>query len=555
MLIFGDLTFEEPREIIRAFTGEELATALPRLDELRQRLHVVGYIRYEAHRALSDKSYRSTGGMPLLWFAAFDKGTAYRAQAEATPGYIKVTPQTDFPRYSGHIERIREAIAAGRTYQVNYTYACTVEAKGLDSRALYERLRQEQPTPYSAYLENEYETILSCSPELFFEVEGQHILTRPMKGTMPRGETEEEDARLRHFLEEDAKNRAENLMIVDLLRNDLGRICRFGSVQVPELYAIETHSTVHQMTSSVTGELEAGIGLQAILEAIFPCGSITGAPKVETMKLIETLEQRERGVYCGAIAYLNPEKLCFSVPIRMLQQDKGSSSWTYGVGSGIVWDSRAESEWEECRTKTAFLQKVNPDFEILETMLLEDGKTEDLELHLQRMEYSADYFGYPFDRARLPLFSGSGMLRLLLDADGHFRTELHPVKASGTHKVRLSDKCIKSSNPYLGHKTTYRPWYAEDMERIRKGEVFDVLHFNERGELGEGARCNVVLELDGHYYTPPLSCGLLGGTQRTALLLNGRCRERVLYREDLERATRIYCINAVRGMVEVELMR
>jgi len=553
MLVFGDALFTDPIEEIYAYTTEDIFPALERLDSLRLKKHLVGYIRYEAYHAFLPRPSEYRSQLPLLYFAVFNQAKTFKSQEISQRGTITTIPVISFERYHRDICKIKEAIAAGRTYQVNYTYPCKVNATAYTEWELYQLLRKKQPTPYSAFIQNKEESILSFSPELFFEIENKKIQTRPMKGTSPRGKTKTEDNHHKEFLRTDIKNRAENLMIVDLLRNDIGRICEFDSVKVPHLYSIESHPTLHQMTSTVEGRLKERTSLQDILTALFPCGSITGAPKIETMKIIESLEQRQRGVYCGTIAYMNPQKICFSVPIRMLQKSKEESRWTYSVGSGIVWDSSAKGEWEECHTKTEFMNSIQTKFDIVESMLVENGHVTDYDLHMERMEKTAKFFDFPFDRSQFPKPQGNGKLRYIMDNTGSIAMSMENLASSSVNKAIISKDTLDSSNEFLRHKTSYKPWYEAALKRVMSGEVYDVIFFNEKDELCEGARSNIMIEKNGHCYTPPISCGLLPGTYRRLLLEKGLCTERIITREELLSADHIYSINSVRGQIELFL--
>jgi len=340
-------------------------------------------------------------------------------------------------------------------------------------------------------------------------------------------------------------------MIVDLLRNDLGKVATPGSVKVTQLFDVETHSTLHQMTSEIVAELKPSASLWEIFKALFPCGSVTGAPKRSTMAIIDALEKGPRGVYCGAIAFLQPGRATFSVPIRILQRTREESDYRYRVGSGIVWDSDPQEEWLETQTKTAFLQG---DYQLLETIRVTDGAWLYGAEHLARMEQSAQALGFPFQKPAKTSQHPDGILRLLLARDGTFTTELHPDKGISSTRVAIARQCVASFEPLLRHKTTYRPWYAESLEKIRSGELFDELFLNERGEMTEGSRSNLFAQLNGVLYTPPLACGLLNGILRQKLLDEGKCQERRLRLDDLQKAERLFCGNSVRGLIEVQLV-
>ncbi len=545
MQLYANRSFGSPVSVIEAFDAEGLADAFSRIEQAWKTSVLLGYIRYEARNALRNPSFRSE--LPLLYFEVHDTVRPY-VPSPRPEVPLTVVPSVDFATYRAALQRIKKEIADGNTYQVNYTYDCRVRTP-LPPFELFEMLLPRQTTPYATFIENRYESLLSFSPELFFEIEGRTIRTLPMKGTAPRGKDPAEDESNRRFLRSDLKNRAENVMIVDLLRNDLGQLAVPGSVKAEKLFEVETHKTLHQMTSEVTAELRDDVSLRDVFTALFPCGSVTGAPKRSTMALIDSLEKGARGIYCGAIGFLEPGRATFSVPIRILQRTRDEADYRYRVGSGVVWDSDPQEEWLETQTKTAFL---HGEWQILETLRVKDGVCLDGPDHLARMEQSAKALGFAFRR---PSLAGhpDGILRLLLARDGTLTAEHHPYDEIRSVRVRIADVRTASFDPMLRHKTTYRPWYAAALEKIRRGEVFDEIFLNENGEIAEGARSNVFVRLEGVLYTPPLACGLLNGILRQKLLDEGRCRERRLFPADLRAAERIFCGNSVRGLVEVTL--
>ena len=542
MQIYSDKKFDNPIEIISA--EGDLKEALNRIDELRNRYFLLGYITYDFKK---------------LYFEVFDRFEKYVPSSPKQLGTI-IRPLISKETYVNAINRIKEYIAEGVTYEVNYTYPSEVltNLNGLD---LYEAILEKQKTLYNTYLETPELTLLSYSPELFFKLKGNNILTKPMKGTAPRM-GDDKDAERRDFLYNDVKNRAENIMIVDLLRNDLGRIAETGSVKVDKLFEIEEHPTVFQMTSEISAELKENIKLYDIFKAIFPCGSITGAPKLSTMRVIEELEPLSRNIYCGAIGFLSPEECEFSVPIRILYGK--DNKYTYHAGGAIVWDSTAEDEWEETLVKTKFLETK---FDLIETAV------DDWESHVNRMKKSAQALGFKWNEEieKIGLFfdnishndihpnisksshcekncdfRGNPLtIRVTLDKNGNFDLS-HRNSQFGEKlpQVKLQGK-VNSHNPFLYHKTTVREAMPAD--------VFEHIRVNERGEVTEGVFTNIAIEKDGQLYTPPVSCGLLDGTFRQKLLSNGELIEKILYPEDLETADRIFCFNSVRKMVEVEL--
>lgn len=549
MQIFAGKKFENPIEIIEAFDNKSFVEAFSRIEILRKRhdTYLLGYIRYEAKDVFLGKEIKSK--LPLLYFELFNKYDEFEVQ-NTVDTVIKTNATINYKKYSKAIEKIKREIADGNTYEVNYTYDYKVET-GLEGLELYNHILPRQTTPYNTYLKNKYEEILSFSPELFFTLENNKIRTKPMKGTIKRGVNEKEDSENIEFLKNDIKNRAENVMIVDLLRNDLGKIAKTGTVKVDKLFDIETHNTVHQMTSEISAELENNITLYEIFQAIYPCGSITGAPKISTMNIIENIEKRKRGVYCGTIGLITPKKTVFSVPIRTLQKKNNEKFYTCGVGGAIVWDSTAKEEWDETLTKIKFIQN---NFQLVETMLVENGKIKYKKEHFNRLKKSAKDLGFKFNSNILKVKpEKNSILRLLLNKDGSFEAQHLPLEAIKTDKVSISKIRINSKGPLLYHKTTYRPWYDETMTKIKSGQIFDEIFFNEKGELTEGARSNIILQINDKWYTPPVECGLLNGILRQELIKQKKLSEKILYIENLKQAEKIFCINSVRGIVEIEV--
>lgn len=552
MQIYDDKVFNNPIEKLSAFNKIDFKKALNRIQALSKKYYLLGYIRYEAKEIFLGKEIKTK--FPLLYFEVYEDFQKYQPKNFENI-FIYTKPRLTYKQYEKDILRIKEQIEQGNTYEVNYTYDYDV-ITDCDEFALYQNLLREQKTQYNAFIKNDYETILSYSPELFFELCKNKILTKPMKGTVKRGTTLLEDEANKEFLKNDIKNRAENVMIVDLLRNDLSKIAKTGTVKVPKLFEIETHKTLHQMTSEITAELDENTTLYEILKAIFPCGSITGAPKISTMEIIDRAEKGRRNVYCGAIGFLSPEKTVFSVPIRILQKNADKKTYKYRVGGAIVWDSDIKDEWEETVTKTVFLNQTNLNFKIIETIKACAGELVYGKEHFDRMKKSADYFGFKFPavlRDFIP--QNEGMVRILLSKDGDYDVQYKKLKPEKSRIIKLSSFAIESANSFLYHKTSYRPWYEKSFEKIRSGEIYDEIFFNEKDELTEGARTNIVLQLDGKLYTPKLSCGLLNGILREKLIKEKKVFERVLHRNDLKNAQKIFCINSVRGITEVTLMK
>lgn len=542
MIVFGEKLFINPLKKIVAFNFDELKAAFAEIEELKKNFYLVGYLRYNAFS-------KQSSDFPLLYFEVFNSYNIYKTK-KTKKLLLNPTSCVNFCEYADAINKIKAEIANGNTYEVNYTYDFDVDYMG-DEIELFDFLLEKQKTPYNFYLKNEYDTVLSFSPELFFTLNNNHILTKPMKGTIKRGHTIEEDKKFIEFLRNDEKNRAENVMIVDLLRNDLGKIAQTGTVKVSKLFEIETHKTLHQMTSQIEADLKKGTTLFDIFNAIFPCGSITGAPKISTMRIISEVEKCDRNIYCGAIGMISPNETIFSVPIRILQKTNKQKVFKYRVGGAIVWDSEIQDEWEETLTKSKFL---NDEFQIIETMKIENGEILYQNEHFERMQKTAKHFCFKFEKQTIPIQKTNCMLRVLLNKDGKFDFEYkNMVSKNQSKKIAISPIVQDSKNEFLYYKTTYRPYFYDSFQKIKNGEIFDEIFFNEKGELTEGSRSNIVLQIGDKLYTPPINCGLLNGIYRQKLLKEGKCFEQILYKKDLLQAEKIYCINSVRGMVEVEL--
>lgn len=531
---------------------------------------VVLALAYEAAPAFDAALcvHSSMNGLPLAWAACHAAPLAWselaqeHAAFQAGPWRALVPPR----RYAERFARLREWIAEGETYQVNYTLPFEARMGG-SGLGWFVELARAQAGGFCAWLDLGRFEILSLSPELFFRLDGEGgVLARPMKGTAPRGRSEAEDRRLREGLFACPKNRAENVMIVDLLRSDLGRVAEPGSVRAPRLFHVEEYPTLFQMTSDVRARLKPDAGLAEVLRALFPCGSITGAPKIRATELIRELEPQPRGLYCGAIGLLEPSPAgrvrgCFSVPIRTIQLDRESSLARLGVGGGVTYDSNAAGEYAECLTKLRFALEPQAEFELLESLLLRNGCYPLLEWHLERLARSAGHFGFVYDGAavrralaELARRHPRGRLkaRLLLPRDGALRFEAAPL-SGGRSRVRLgfAPRPVDESDELLAHKTTRRDLFEAAL--ASRPDCDDVLLVNRRGEVTESTRASLVLLLDGELATPPLRCGLLPGVFRERLLARGIARERTLTPDDVRRATRAWLVNSVRWWMACEL--
>ena len=476
--------------------------------------------------------------------------------------------------YLAAIARIKQYIEAGDTYQVNYTLKMLFDFAG-SAQALYKTLRRNQSVGHTAFIRSGEQQLLSFSPELFFRKQGDCCSVRPMKGTVQRGRTCAEDARNGQWLQNDIKNRSENVMIVDLLRNDLGRVCRLGSVQTDSLFDLETYESLHQMTSAIHGQVRDDVGLADVFRALFPCGSVTGAPKIRTMEIIRELEVAPRGVYTGGIGYLAPNgDAVFNVPIRTVVLAGGQGEM--GIGSGVVYDSDPVGEWDECTLKGRFLTDPRPPFLLIETLLRQPGEGYWLlDLHLDRIARSAAFFGYPFSRSaaeKLLVAESWGeegvaqRVRLTLAKDGAMEVvsvacsvpqamDLASVSEKGERpKIIVSKKPVDSQSVYLYHKTTRRELYDTERQQAVADGYFDVVFVNERGEVTEGAITNIFIRKDGRWLTPKVDCGLLDGVFRHSLLHGSeKVEEVILTTQDLQTAEAVYVGNSVRGLVRVFL--
>ena len=560
-------SFSNPREVIVAHTMAEVRPALERVAQrAAEGCWAAGYVAYDAAPAF-DAALGVAGRapVPLVWFgiyAAPDITLRSATAAHVLPADWQ--PHSDRASYADAIDDIRQGVAAGAFYQVNHTVRLR-SAWTSSALATYETLRAAQPSSYAMYLDIGRFQILTVSPELFFERTGSDIVTRPMKGTARRGRWPTEDAAAAAALSASAKDRAENVMIVDLLRNDLGRIAEVGSVEVSELFAVERHPTLWQMTSTISARLRAEVALPDIFDALFPSGSVVGAPKIAAAAWIAENEGAPRGVYCGAVGIVRPGGNCtFNVAIRTLVIDSERQTAEYGAGGGITADATSAGEYDELLANAAVLRGPPPEFDFIETMRLSEGRYIRRERHVRRVCASASYFDFRDveqaveraldERARMSP-SGVHRVRLLVSRDGTVRTEataIPPVSAGSVWRCALSSIPVSSRDIFLFHKTTHRRAYEE--RRAAHPGVDEVILVNERGELTECTIGNVVVELDGERVTPPLDCGLLAGIFREELLEQGRIAERVLYPSDLAAGTGVWLVNSLREWVPLTLV-
>lgn len=562
------LRFGHPDRVVTAHRPDQVAGALAELDRATAGGNwAFGYLAYEAAGGLDPRLVThppAPDGPPLLWFGV--GGPPDRvppvepSEQAAEPPHWRPTWQVD--DYHARVQRVRSYIAQGDTYQCNLTVRLAGKLDTGDARLdrVYADLALAQRGGYCGYLDLGRFVVASASPELFLSWRGDRITTRPMKGTSVRGREPDEDRRHAEALRASAKERAENVMIVDLMRNDLARLARTGGVRVESLFELERYETVWQLTSQVSARVRPSLGLTEVFRALFPCGSVTGAPKPRTMQLIRELEDGPRGVYCGAVGYLappeEPERARFSVAIRTAVLDRESGTAEYGTGGGITWSSDPAAEHAELLAKSAVLHHRPSEFTLRETLGYRPGEgIRHLDAHLDRLARSAGYFGFACDvaAARAELVGAAegraedAMLRLGLHRDGRLEVEVRPLPTPSAGPVRLAldREPIDTRQPWPFHKTSLREPYAQRLRR--HPEADDVILVNERGELTEATIANLALRLAGRWYTPPLSVGCLPGVERARLVADGTLTERVLALPDLAEAEASAVVSSVRG--------
>jgi len=543
----------------RTISASHIDEVIPLLQAADNAAHEGNYVAlmlsYEAAPAFDSAftTHQQTS-LPLAWAAIIPQPDDVGSSSDGENFVTEWAPQVSRENYDKAIARIHWHIAAGDTYQVNYTFPLTTSFSG-DAYNWYRSLSLAQGAKYCACLDLGRFQILSLSPELFFERRGDTVRTKPMKGTARRGRWAEEDALFARTLQTSAKDQAENVMIVDLLRNDLGKVSIPGSVEVTSLFELERFETVWQLTSTVESRLRGDIDLVELLGALFPCGSITGAPKIRTMEIIRELEPHPRGIYTGAIGLLRPGGDCaFNVAIRTVVVDSETGKATFGVGGGITIDSTADREYEECLVKAKFLNTLPQAFDLFESIRLEDGEYFLLERHIDRLRNSAAFFGFDYSEAdvrshlaqRKRLHSlGSWKVKLVLEKQGVISTQAVPIVGEEKIlRVGFATAAVDSSDRILFHKTTQRSFYESQLRQ--SPECDDIIFFNERGEVTESTIANVVVELNGRLVTPPVSVGLLAGTFRDQMIEDGKIEERRITVKELRQARQFFLINSVR---------
>ena len=564
--------FADMAGAIVARVSGEVESALNRLGEARsQGFHAAGYFSYELGYALEPKLaglMPPARDPPLLWFGLFrtrreldssgiEALIASSARGRAYAGPLRFAETRAL--YSAKFARVQDYIRAGDAYQVNLTFPARFAFAG-DPLALYARLRSSARAGHGGYIDDGERAILSFSPESFFRIADGSIVARPMKGTAPRGADAGEDEHLRASLASSEKERAENLMIVDLIRNDLGRVSALGSVNVEELFAVETYPTVHQMVSTIRATLQSGIAPNDLVRALFPCGSVTGAPKLRAMEIIRELEPAPRGVYWGAIGSFSPDgSAAFNVAIRTLtiQGNEG----TLGIGGGIVADSVEASEYDECLLKARFFGEGRPPVSLIETLRHEPASSFLRgALHLARLERSAQALGLSFDAAKISDALSAATrgktqpsrVRVLLGEDGTIEVttqDFTPPQADAIRRYAISEHRVRSGDLLARHKIDWRAHYDTERRRWNALGCDEVIFLNERGEIAEASGANVFARIGGRLLTPPLSSGALPGCLRRDLLERGECHEAVLTPADLATAESVFIGNSLRGLI------
>lgn len=591
--------FHSPDHIISAISLDDVPAALIALDAaVADGFHVAGWISYECAAVFEPKlrdKLKALPREPLIWMMAtrnreeVTQNALTDRLAALQKNSIAASSRTAFAfadrgsarsTYGKAVAAIKNYIAAGDVYQVNYTFRRACKYSG-SIYALYAAIREQQPVAYGALIDSGEHEILSFSPELFFRRDGDVLLAQPMKGTIKRGISATDDARLATELASDEKSRAENLMIVDLIRNDLSRLAKAGSVKVDQLFAVEAHPTLHQMTSRISATCLPGLTPSQALAALFPCGSVTGAPKLRAMEIIAELEEAPRGVYCGAIGHFSPAESdqpvnwCFNVPIRTFVFGQ-SETGRMGIGSGIVADSTLDQEYAECLLKSVFAEQVQQKFgpALIETMRVESGRIALFERHLIRLGASASALGFVFDkdqvRATLAQAAsdhwvsndrpdGIFRLRVEVGSDGCPLVEIHPLvpQAGPLPEVQFAVECVSASDPFLRHKTTLRDLYTLATRLAGEHSLADILFLNDEGHVAEGAISTVFIRKGDCLITPPVSVGALPGVLRAEMLANQSAKviEQPFTCEDLLKADSVYIGNALRGMRQVKVRK
>lgn len=560
--------YTNPVDTITAFAADDIDAAFAKLMSYhKQGFHLAGYLSYELGLTFESKLtplLRDDLQAPLLHFGVF-KSVNFQAPTEylyrADTPQLSLKPAWSETQYTARFNKVMDYIRAGDVYQINLTFPMTAEFKD-EAHVLYAAFRHRQKGRYGGIVSlGQTPDIISLSPELFFRKDATQMSMRPMKGTRPRGADDVSDETLRQEMRGDAKSQAENLMIVDLLRNDLSRISKPGTVKVPELFALETYPTLHQMTSRVIATLNDDIDIETLFRNLFPCGSVTGAPKIRAMEIIDELEETPRGAYCGALGYIDPNgEACFNVSIRTLTLQ--NKNLTYNVGSGLVLDSEAADEYQECLLKAHVLTHVPT--EIIETFRW-DPKEGFMrgEHHKARMKKAARALGYPFNSAKyaralkpVKTHVKPQHLRLTLNPQGKFTLTSKDYTQMAEAKITLSRHRLTHDVQTTKHKISSRNFYDGERERLKNlMGVDEVIFLNDKDEVCEGSFTSVFIEKDGHLFTPPLKAGILPGILRAQLIETGQADEANIFEQDLLSADKLYIGNSLRGLIRATLIK
>ncbi|TGN00813.1 aminodeoxychorismate synthase component I [Leptospira yasudae] len=564
---FGKIIFRNPITTIEAYNSEDLTEALHKIEDFLERgYYLAGFISYEAGYFFSDANWKRTETvLPLLYFAVFEKPEKISkplSESHQNYGfYISKTPNRE--TYFQNLKTIRDHLFQGEIYQINHTDRINFDFEG-DILSFYKVLSERQPVSYGSWIRFQKTDLLSFSPELFFEKKNRTLVTKPMKGTYPRGKSANEDKENIRLLQNSEKEKAENLMITDLMRNDLGKISKEGSVQVEALFSVETYNTIFQMTSTIRSELSDSVGWKEIFKQLFPGGSITGAPKLRAMRLIEQLEP-PRGIYTGAIGVIQPnQNAVFSIAIRTLELKHGKGN--IGIGSGITWDSDPEREWSEIFEKAKFFTEAPRDFSVFETILYKNGIFYFLKEHLERIGRSAQKLQIPFSeenwnstlqKIRSEVSDrNSYRVKISLHVSGtiHWEhSELSGFQKKGN--VRISKIKMDSASEFRKHKTNLRAVYDQEGKLARDTDCLDTIFLNEKDEITEGSITNLFVKIGDSYFTPPLDSGILPGVFRERLLKRNGFYEKILSLEDLTNSNSVFLCNSLRGILRIKEVR
>ncbi|MEE9325949.1 MAG: aminodeoxychorismate synthase component I [Cocleimonas sp.] len=577
-----NLLFTQAQHEIIATTLDELPSALEKVEAYKQQgLFLCGYLSYEAGYHFIDKSIQTSHTtklqQPLLYFIVFEKMQELnRKEIEDAFSSTDLFPESKLclhdlklnatkEIYLKSISTIKKYIESGDTYQINYTIKYLFKLQG-NLPALYQQLRRNQPVEFGALLNFPQSKIVSLSPELFIKKKDNTITSKPMKGTAKRGLDKAQDDEILKFLKNDPKTLSENVMIVDLIRNDFGRVCETGSVHVNKLFEIQTFKTIHQMISTVKGTLKKDLSFYEILKALFPCGSITGAPKIRTMEIINDLEKEPRGIYTGAIGYLLPDNdFYFNVPIRTVSIGEDQQC-EMGIGSGIIYESDAKDEYAECLLKADFLTSINKSFYLIEAFRFDADKQKinNIQRHLSRLGKSANYFGFKLnlieinielEKIKHSMDSGMHKIRLCAYQNGDFKlTHEEIFDDDNTMKTLIiSDKKIDSTSIFQYHKTSRRELYTDGIKQAKRDGHYEIIFLNERNEVAEASYHNIFIRKGDQLFTPPLSAGILDGIYRQQFIKQHNAIEKIITTKDLSNCDEIILTNSVRNSVSVKL--